>query len=307
MAKKQPPPPPAPRSSSSEEEEESSSDEEPIISRPIPQTPAQNQEQDDEETDDESESDSDEEEDDDEEDEEPLSNAKKPRSISTPASPAPKPLDAGEKSNGKRNANGKSLFQRIWSLEDEIAILEAMIEFEPKYGPIKLNTAGIRDFHDFVKGSLSLEVNGSQLHEKIRRIKKKYKSVAARVKNGKAVKFGKPLDEKVYELSKKVWGMENNSEAKNEGKAAKSKKAVKADGGGGSSKREYPFLKDCLANMRGGISAELWDAINPENARYLESKFKKLKVMEIKDKIREMDLMKEALERFVEDIERMTD
>ncbi|ONK76493.1 uncharacterized protein A4U43_C03F28650 [Asparagus officinalis] len=292
MAIKQPPPPPSPPPSSSEEEEESSSgeDEETITKSPNSQTPTRNQEQE-EETDEESESGSSDDEDDDEEDEDPPSD-RRPQSISTAASLPLKPFDAGDKSNGKGNANGKALFQRIWSLEDEIAILEGMMEFEPERGPIKLNAAGIRDFHEFVKGSLSLEVSGSQLLEKIKRLKKKYESIAARANNGKAVKFGKPHDKKVYELSMEVWGMGNNNVAND---------------AGGSLKREYPFIKDAMLDVRCCISAELLETLDPEKVRPLEREFKKQKVLEIKNRIRRIDLMKQALQRVLEDVENMAD
>ncbi|XP_061370085.1 STOREKEEPER protein-like [Gastrolobium bilobum] len=137
------------------------------------------------------------------------------------------PFDKEVEEDGKKSGDDpKKLFQRIWSEEDEIAILKGMVEFASKTGmdPIKQ----VNDFHDFVKKSLHVDASVNQLKEKIRRLKKKFETNAGKGKNGEGPKFSKAHEQKSFELSKKVWangdgGVANGAmeKAKSNGKAAK--------------------------------------------------------------------------------------
>lgn len=125
-------------------------------------------------------------------------------------------------------ADSKKLFQRLWSEEDEIAILKGIVEFKSKTGnnPFKYADA----FHDFIKKSLHAEASSNQLKEKIRRLKKKFETNAGKGKNGQGPSFSKPRDQEAFELSKKVWGNAGAGgkangaveKAKSNGKSAKS-------------------------------------------------------------------------------------
>ena len=133
--------------------------------------------------------------------------------------------------DGGKKVDSKKLFQRLWSEDDELVILNGMNEFRVKNGvdPYKNMDA----FHDFIKESLHVDVSRSQLTDKIWRLKKKHQKNATRGKNGEDPKFTKLHDKKVYELSKKIWGSEGTNRGvehdKSNGKARNSKK-------GGSSK-----------------------------------------------------------------------
>lgn len=132
----------------------------------------------------------------------------------------------------------KQLFQRLWSEDDEIAVLKGMMEFSTKKG-IDPNQ-DMNAFHDFIKKSLHIDVSRSQLMDKIRRLKKKYVNNLKRgIKKGEDVNLSKPHEQKAYELSKKIWGGEDgngvlDSAVKSNGKAKK----VQAQKG--SSKQSEP-------------------------------------------------------------------
>ncbi|GAB4859480.1 hypothetical protein Ancab_010947 [Ancistrocladus abbreviatus] len=101
----------------------------------------------------------------------------------------------------------KAAINRLWSEDDEIALLEGMLEFQLKKGPDFNNDA----FYEFVKDMLRVDVSKTQLTDKVRRLKKKYKTNAGRSENGKDPSFSKPHDHKSYVLSKKIWGGDGNS------------------------------------------------------------------------------------------------
>ncbi|CAJ1961454.1 unnamed protein product [Sphenostylis stenocarpa] len=131
-------------------------------------------------------------------------------SSSTAASDEEMEVD-GKKSGDQLKKSGDQLKkQRLWSEEDELAILKGMIEFASKTGQDPLKFAGTNAFHDFMKKSVHVEVTGNQLKEKVRRLKKKYEIAAVRGNSAEGLTFTKPHDQKTFELSKKVWGSEQD-------------------------------------------------------------------------------------------------
>ncbi|GLU06580.1 hypothetical protein SLE2022_236020 [Rubroshorea leprosula] len=104
-------------------------------------------------------------------------------------------------------------FQRVWSEEDELAILKGMIEYKSKKGTDTY--ADIGGFHDFIKKTVRADVSQNQLKDKIRRLKKKYEN---NVDKGVSA-FTKLHDEKAFRLSKKIWGLETRDSGKSKKKA----------------------------------------------------------------------------------------
>ncbi|KAK4439294.1 putative transcription factor [Sesamum alatum] len=104
----------------------------------------------------------------------------------------------------------KLLFQRLWSEDDEIVILNGMIDYatKKKSDPV----ADLNAFHDFIKKNLHVDVTRTQLQDKIRRLRRKYENNKSKEKEGKDRTFSKPHEQKAYELSKKIWGNENGKE-----------------------------------------------------------------------------------------------
>ncbi|KAK7339453.1 hypothetical protein VNO77_20121 [Canavalia gladiata] len=123
---------------------------------------------------------------------------------------------ASDEEDGKKSGEqSKKLFQRLWSEEDELAILKGMVDFTSKTGqdPYKYATS----FHDFMKKSLHVEASSNQLKEKIRRLKKKFETNTEKGKNDESPRFSKLHDQMAFELSKKVWGTKRDGEGASAG------------------------------------------------------------------------------------------
>ncbi|XP_057513740.1 probable transcription factor At1g11510 [Actinidia eriantha] len=102
----------------------------------------------------------------------------------------------------------KQLFQRLWSEDDEIVILNGMAKYAAEKGADPV--ADMNGYHDFIKKSLHVDVSKTQLSDKVRRLRKKYENRTGKGKNGEDPSFSKPHEQKAYELSKKIWGNEAN-------------------------------------------------------------------------------------------------
>ncbi|XP_010528785.1 PREDICTED: GLABROUS1 enhancer-binding protein-like [Tarenaya hassleriana] len=139
-----------------------------------------------------------------------------------------------EGSESKRTGEDtkKQLFQRLFSEDDEIALLQGILEFTASKG----DPYGHMDaFYEFVKKSINFKASKAQLFDKIRRLRRKFeKSVKKSVKLGKSGEdriFPKAHDQKAFDLWKKIWGSDGALQSAQ--KSAKSKKNK-----GGSSKAE---------------------------------------------------------------------
>lgn len=93
-------------------------------------------------------------------------------------------------------------FQRVWSKEEEIAILEAYLNY-----PSRPST-DYDSFLNFVKGRLQEKTTKTQLQHKLTRLRKKYK------RNVEKRSFLKPHEEKLFKLSKRIWGEQVKAKAK---------------------------------------------------------------------------------------------
>ncbi|KAF8092507.1 hypothetical protein N665_0412s0001 [Sinapis alba] len=133
----------------------------------------------------------------------------------------------------------KNCFQRVWTEEDEIAVLQGIIDFKNKTGSSPYDDKNA--LYDLVKKSVSFDVAKTQFMEKIRALKKKFENNLGRgKKKGKDPSFSKAHDCKVFDLAKLVWG-DNGIMALESSSAGKSKKvepAVKKQ-----EKQEEPAVK----------------------------------------------------------------
>ncbi|KAJ6417046.1 hypothetical protein OIU84_002859 [Salix udensis] len=135
----------------------------------------------------------------------------------------------------KSEDSKKQLFQRLWTEEDEISLLQGIIDFIAEKGvdPSKDTNA----FFDFIKQSLHFDVPMTQLKDKISRLRKKFENHVKGKKCENKV-FSKPHDQKGFDLLKYIWGSEGCIKANgkkntnfNDNKKRNSKKleALKAD------------------------------------------------------------------------------
>ncbi|KAL6992701.1 hypothetical protein U1Q18_010815 [Sarracenia purpurea var. burkii] len=224
-----------------------------------------------------------------------------------------------EEDTVKKTSDGakKQLFQRLWSEDDEIAILKGMIDYKEKKGVDPL--ADMVAFHSFIKKSLHVDVSKTQLSEKVRRLKKKYKNNANKGKEGEDRTFTKPHEQKAYELSKKVWGGESNSvgvdSKKANGKARKNQNqnqkgsvaVPKVEGPGspegakeGSKIEVEPSSRSIRFNRNTGESSvedeiikDGLELISGPKKLELEEKWKKLRVEEVELYLKRIDLIHE--------------
>ncbi|XP_042485964.1 STOREKEEPER protein-like [Macadamia integrifolia] len=107
--------------------------------------------------------------------------------------------DDAEKKPGEDRK--KQMFQRVWTEDDELAILKGMLDYYSKKGTVP--SADMNVFHEYIKKSFHVEFSRNQLADKIRRLRKKYQNNVGR---GKNPIFSKPHEQKAFELSKKIWG-----------------------------------------------------------------------------------------------------
>lgn len=142
----------------------------------------------------------------------------------------------------------KQLFQRLWSEDDEIALLQGMIEYTEKENADPLTD--LDAFHDYIRKSLHFIVSRNQLQNKIKRMKKKYQNNAGKGKKGKEKSFSKPHEQKSYELSKKIWGSVEKFEDNSEPKVVHALMACNGSAKEGKSKqnstKKAPIIQDAI-------------------------------------------------------------
>lgn len=120
-------------------------------------------------------------------------------------------LDAKDKkkvkvANGDVDDEKKSVIKRVWSDDDEILLLQGFIDYQSKKGCSPLSD--MDGFYQFTMDSLPGNASKSQLYEKIRRLKKKYRVNSEKVSStGEDPVFPKPHERKLFEVSKKIWGI----------------------------------------------------------------------------------------------------
>ncbi|CAH2038250.1 unnamed protein product [Thlaspi arvense] len=135
-----------------------------------------------------------------------------------------------EKKSGGGEETKKTYFQRLWSEEDEIAVLQRLIDCKADTGANPLDD--MTGFYQLVKKSISFDVSKTQFTEKLRSLKKKFENNLGKGKNGEEPTFSKPHDRKAFDLSKLIWGangMALESAVKSNGKPKKSRKSKKVE------------------------------------------------------------------------------
>ncbi|KAJ0809712.1 putative transcription factor GeBP family [Helianthus annuus] len=101
--------------------------------------------------------------------------------------------------------DSRRLFQRLWTDEDEIELLQGFLEYTTQRGANSSHHHDTTAFYDQIRGKLQLEFNKNQLVEKLRRLKKKYRNVLAKTSGGKEYVFKSPHDQATFDLCCKIW------------------------------------------------------------------------------------------------------
>ncbi|MCD7468855.1 hypothetical protein HAX54_007370 [Datura stramonium] len=103
--------------------------------------------------------------------------------------------------------DSRKLFQRLWTDEDEIELLQGFLEYTTQRGGINSSSHhhDTTAFYDQIKSKLQLDFNKNQLVEKLRRLKKKYRNVMSKMGSGKEFVFKSSHDQATFEISRKIW------------------------------------------------------------------------------------------------------
>ncbi|XP_078157548.1 uncharacterized protein LOC144553318 [Carex rostrata] len=246
----------------------------------------------------------------DEEEQEKVENLKSP--IKEPE-PKKLKLSDSEQSLSMKSVSG---IQRIWSLEDEIALLQALSDYHSKNGKLP-TTKDYTSFLSGISGSISFPVTEKQLTNKLRQLKNNYDK---KIKKGPDVKFSKPHEKAVFKMCHKLFeditkaskgkvSVETNRVAGTENGAVAS--GVNTNGGvvnsgaanGDAAARSNFYLRsfiEVLISRQQGLShGHTIEAVvaqmGESRLQDLEAKAKALKIEEIKLLAREEKFMAELL------------
>ncbi|KAJ8761424.1 hypothetical protein K2173_001555 [Erythroxylum novogranatense] len=231
---------------------------------------------------------------------------------------------------GKKSEDAKKqLFQRLWSEDDEIAVLKGIIEFNETKGIDPAKDMNL--FYDFIKKSLHFDVTLTQLKDKVWRLKKKFGNHVVKGKKGEDKIFAKPHDQKAFELWKKIWGSEKsggvgvessaanpNGKAKKGGKSLAELKAelglnsekegdkaekAEVDVGRSASESQSNRMFDKIidfAGMADYVTKKGLDLIDEPKKAEMEEKWKKLHVEEVELFLKRIELMREQTKLMLE-------
>ncbi|CAE6198665.1 unnamed protein product [Arabidopsis arenosa] len=121
------------------------------------------------------------------------------------------------------DGNKKPRFQRLWTEEDEISLLQGMIDFKAETSTSSYDD--MNGFFDIAKKSVSFDVSKNQFGDKIRGLKKKYFG------QRKKKSVESDHDKKCLELAKSIWGLDGIGVVESPVKSKKKDESVvKANG-----------------------------------------------------------------------------
>ncbi|XP_019150127.1 PREDICTED: probable transcription factor At1g61730 [Ipomoea nil] len=196
----------------------------------------------------------------------------------------------------------KQLFQRLWSEDDEIALLEGMIEYTEKENGDPYTD--LDAFHDFIRKSLHFTVSKTQVQNKMKRMRKKYINNAGKGKKS----FSKPHEQKTYQVSRKVWG--KGDEKMEDSSQVTVVHALMAYNGSAkinkNSMKKAPVVEDAIETPVAAAAASSgWKnslsknkgaiVIGEEKRREIEKKRKAVVVAEINLFLTELELIQEQV------------
>ncbi|XP_062211383.1 probable transcription factor At3g04930 [Phragmites australis] len=124
-----------------------------------------------------------------------------PNAAFSSAAPAAAPTTAA--GSGER----RPLFQRLWTDEDEIVILRAFAEFTAQRGTaFASHQYDTTPFYEDMRQRLQMGFTKSQLVEKLRRLKRKYRNCVDRLRvSGASFSFRSPHEQAIFEIARTIW------------------------------------------------------------------------------------------------------
>jgi Protein of unknown function, DUF573 len=256
------------------------------------------------------ESEEEDEEEEEEEEQEKMENPKSP--VKAPETePEKKKLKPSEpdQSPSKKSASAVS---RIWSTDDEMVLLRALVEYHSKNGKLP-PTKDYGSFFSSISGSIGFPVTEKQLVNKIQKLRRNF---GQKNKKGPNVKISKPHDRAVFEICTKLFQdgikapkkgglLESNNDGDTENVVAGVCKAnwspTISGAGNGAGARPYFHLRSLVEDMINGQQCQSWLKVNDgialigeSRAQNLEAKIKMLRIDEVKLHAREEKLKAEV-------------
>ncbi|XP_008800322.1 probable transcription factor At3g04930 [Phoenix dactylifera] len=118
-----------------------------------------------------------------------------------------KPFPVAVAAVGGGYDDSRRLFQRLWTDEEEITILQGFLEFTARRGTtFASHQYDTGPFYEEIKQRLQLEFTKNQLIEKLRRLKKKYRNVVSRMRSmGKDFAFKSSHEKGIYDIARNIW------------------------------------------------------------------------------------------------------
>ncbi|XP_047945050.1 STOREKEEPER protein-like [Salvia hispanica] len=216
-----------------------------------------------------------------------------------------KSLRAEEKKSVSTPAGGGGVgcINRLWSNEDEIAVLNGMIEFKIAKGSGP--SADMGAFYSFIKGKLKVDFSRDQLRSKITRMKKRFLNALKKGDKGSDPVFSKPHEDMAFVLSKKIWGKSVDVKKKLDEDVVVERGG---DGEGGDFWSKYPNINASFDNMKASFPSlvapvagmsllkERLSLIGNVKAKELDDKWKQLLVEKTELDYKILILMKEQVQ-----------
>ena len=254
------------------------------------------------------------------------SKSEKPIAVTKPKAVKKRPIEttsvSAKRARTAEEAKKPSSFQRLWSEEDEVSLLQGMIDFKADSG--KNPYEDMDRFYELASKSISFEASKIQFVDKIRSLKRKYMGKA---KHG-AESLTKAHDIDCLKLATCIWGLPLDSSAKKLGKeeeqvvapesangdkveedrevlvsGGEKDKEVLINGGGASKSHgvraddwfEDSFLVGSIAGL--GVSEQFvkqkWSMVTVETKKRMAEKWKLLQAKEMELVLHKTDFMRE--------------
>ncbi|XP_020871018.1 probable transcription factor At4g00610 isoform X2 [Arabidopsis lyrata subsp. lyrata] len=186
----------------------------------------------------------------------------------------------------------KPPFQRLWSEEDEIVLLQGMIDFSSDTG--KSVSDDMNGFFEKLKDSISFDVKGvNQFVKKIWSLKNKY------VVKKKSGNFTKDHDKKCFELANMIWGSDVDATLVKSTKKIKVDDSLKVDVVNVECDWfERSFIVGAFKNLGAGVDEETlkekWYLVPVRTRKMIEEKIKSVQANEIKLVLQKLDVLHEV-------------
>ncbi|XP_078442582.1 uncharacterized protein LOC144712238 [Wolffia australiana] len=192
---------------------------------------------------------------------------------------------------GAAGSEKKPTFDRIWSEEDEIKLLRALLRCRTEEGLDPASSV------DLVRESLNMPFNRSQVYDKMRRLRHKWEVASAKLKSTQRAP-SKPHDRLVFELSRQVWQARELPVPAEEEEPA----SFPGDGGhlGGVVER---LARENEGLVPRGVILKGFERLHPARARELDQRWRAHCLQGINYSLQESALKSEILRACLESLD----